>query len=81
MTKTAFQSYGLKEYGGDTYLFDIDTGKATVGDYLMDENGENPRYVTFDEEGRMLKGVTVNGIKYDQDGTKLTLSPRRKPHA
>lgn len=73
--ENGFQSYGLKEYGGDTYLFDIDTGKATVGDYLMDENGENPRYVTFDEEGRMLKGVTVNGIKYDQDGTKLTLTP------
>lgn len=69
------QMFGLVDYDNSTYMLDLDKGFAITGQQLLDEKTDEPRYVCFDEDGKMIKGRTVNGVRYAEDGTKLDLTP------
>lgn len=66
--------YGMTDFEGSTYLLDDQDGEAKIGTTLVDETTDNPRFVTFDDQGRMIKNRTVNGVRYGEDGTKQDLT-------
>lgn len=68
---------GKQTYNGETYYLDSKTGEARTGYQRLtkEETGTKPRIVYLDDEGKIARNVTIEGMSFDDNGDKTNLSP------